>query len=536
MHIDIKGHIKNLLLPCLCFSLLAGFLSALAVTAFKLAAEFTVNLSTGIYSAVRENPIFLPLLLIGAAAIGLLSSYILSLSHSCKGGGIPTAVTAIRGIVSFKWLASITVLPFAALLTFLCGVPLGTEGPCVQMGTAIGDGVVSTLGSDKHRSWRRYIMTAGASSGFAVATSSPIAAILFSIEELHKHFSPLLLTVTSISVVTAQLTVEALALFGIGTIELFELQNIPTLDLHLVFAPLIIGLICGISSILFTRTYHLIDGIMRKTLKKCSTKILFPAIFAAISAVGFLISETLGSGHSLVESLLEAKGAWYMLILVFLIRAVGMMSANTASATGGVFLPTISFGAIIGSLCAQAMISIGLIGEEHYTLMVVLGITAFLAATSRIPLTACVFAVEALSGGGNILALILATTVSLMAVEVSGLEDFTDTLIESKMHSISKGKKPIAVSVPLTVAKDSFVIGKEIRDILWPNSCVVISFERASGNHESAAISESDVITVRYLTHTPSVSADEFKALVGEQSDEINVIMDPEYTSNQSAD
>ena len=68
MHIRIKGHIKNLLLPCLCFSLSVGFLSALAVTAFKLAAEFTVNLSTGIYSAVRENPIFLPLLLLGAAA------------------------------------------------------------------------------------------------------------------------------------------------------------------------------------------------------------------------------------------------------------------------------------------------------------------------------------------------------------------------------------------------------------------------------------------------------------------------------------
>ena len=197
-------------------------------------------------------------------------------------------------------------------------------------------------------------------------------------------------------------------------------------------------------------------------------------------------------------------------------------------------LPCLCFSLPAGFLSALAVTAFKLAAE--FTVNLSIGIYSAVRENPIFLPLLLLGAVEALSGGGNILALILTTTVALMAVEVSGLEDFTGTLIESKMHSISKGKKPIAVSVPLTVAKDSFVIGKEIRDVLWPNSCVVISFERASGNHESAGISESDVITVRYLTHNPSVSADEFKALVGEQSDEINVIMDPEYTSKQSAD
>ena len=198
MHDRLLNHIKTLLFPCVAFSMAAGFLSALLITAFKIATEWVIHLSGTLYGAVREKPVFMPLLILGAAALGIASSFLLSKSRSCRGGGIPTSIAAIRGIVGFRWFASIFILPFSALLSFFCGLPLGTEGPCVQMGTAVGDGVLKLLGKEKHKGWRRYIMTGGASAGFSIATSSPITAILFSMEELHKHFSPMLLTVASI--------------------------------------------------------------------------------------------------------------------------------------------------------------------------------------------------------------------------------------------------------------------------------------------------------------------------------------------------
>ncbi len=520
-------HIKNLLLPCLAFSMAAGFLSAILVTIFKLATEAVIHLSTVLYGAVRADPMWLPVLVLGAAAIGLAASFILSRSRSCRGGGIPTSVAAIRGIVSFKWFASIFVLPVSALLTFFCGLPLGTEGPCVQMGTAIGDGVVKCLGSEKHKGWRRYIMTGGASAGFSIATSSPITAILFSIEELHKHFSPMLLTVASLSVMTAQITMQILALFGIGSVKLFHLPEIHALAPSQLFAPLLVGLICGGCSILFTRFYHLIDSLMHKVLRKLSARIVFPALFAGVSIVGFFVPDMLGTGHALVDRFLRTQTVWYLLILVFLIRAVVMMASNTAGATGGVFLPTLAFGAIIGSLCAEGMIALGWIESEHYILMVVLGIAAFLGATSRIPVTACVFAIEALGGINNVLAIIIATTFALLVVELSGLEDFTDTIIEAQVRSISKGKKPTVIETPLTVNPNSFVVGKELRDILWPNSCVVVSFERARENYGKVGIAVGDVITVHYKTHHPAATAEELTALVGDQSEQIDRLMNP---------
>ena len=164
------------------------------------------------------------------------------------------------------------------------------------------------------------------------------------------------------------------------------------------------------------------------------------------------------------------------------------------------------------------MIEIGWLPAEFYVFTVILGITAFLGSTSRIPITACVFAIESLGGINNILPLIIAATVALLTVELSGLEDFTDTVIESKIKSINPDKTPKIIEVALTVNSDSFVVGKELRDILWPNDCIIVSFERAPENRENVGVSPGDVITVRYKTYDPEITSEELTVLVGEQN------------------
>jgi hypothetical protein len=274
---------------------------------------------------------------------------------------------------------------------------------------------------------------------------------------------------------------------------------------------------------------------MRKVLGKVSIKIAFPVLFAVVALAGFGLAEGLGSGHDLVDSLLHQKNTWYMLLLIFAVRMIFMMIANTSGVTGGVFLPTLAFGAIFGSLGFRGLEALGLIGEEYYMLMVILGITAFLGATSRIPITACVFAIEALGGFYNVLPLIIATTAAILVVEISGVEDFTDTVIESKMHQITDGKKPTTVQVPLTVKRKSFAAGKEMHDILFPNACAVVSIERASKNDHKSYIDSGDVITVRYQTYDPAATAAELEELVGAQSEKVRhtMISSKKHAENQ---
>ena len=529
-----KSHyIKNLLLPCMIFSVATGIFSALFITFFKLIAEEIIHLSVQIYDSVRSDPVWLPCLVLGTAAIGLIASLVLSLAQTCRGGGIPTSITAIEGITDIKWLPSVFVLPVSAFLTFLCGIPLGTEGPCVQMGTAIGDGTVRILGGKKNVGWRRYMMTGGACAGFSLATGAPISAILFSMEELHKRFSPLLFSVASISVVSGHVTAHLLEKLGIGSLGLFDIFTLPAMPHSKLFIPLAVGIVCGACAVLFTHMYHRFDKFMRITLGKISIKIKIPLVFALAALVGFFFSKVLGSGHSLVDHLIgeylyDTHSLWYVLIIVFLIRAIFMMLANTAGVTGGIFLPTLAFGAVIGSLCAEAFIALGLISSEYYVLLVVIGMASFLGASSRIPLTACVFAIEALCGINNILAIIVGVISAFLIVELSSLDDFTEAVVKAKTNAIHKGKEPYFIEVSLTVYKDSFVIDKELRDILWPASCVLLSIERGP-NHsiDKHTVAEGDVLTVHYKTYDPVATAEEFEVLVGDQSEDIDKIMRP---------
>jgi hypothetical protein len=171
------------------------------------------------------------------------------------------------------------------------------------------------------------------------------------------------------------------------------------------------------------------------------------------------------------------------------------------------------------------MIALGWIGAEERILLVVLGIASFLGASSRIPVTASVFAIEALGGIHNVLPIVIATTVALLTVELAGMEDFTDTVIRAKIRSVSKGRSPTVITAPLTVAAGAFAVGKELRDILWPASCRIIAYEHKST--ESGGIAVGDVITVRYETYHPEDTAAEFKALVGEQSTHVDGVMLP---------
>jgi uncharacterized membrane protein len=267
---------------------------------------------------------------------------------------------------------------------------------------------------------------------------------------------------------------------------------------------------------------------MHTVLKKLPLSVVLPILFGVSATVGFFLSEANGTGHALVDTILNIRSAWYLLILIFVVRAIGMILSNTSGATGGIFLPTLAFGAITGALSAKALIALGWVPEEYYAIMVILGIVSFLGASSRIPLTACVFAVEALGGMNNILYIIIAVTTALLVVEMSGVEDFTDTVIEAKLHRITKGKSPSIFVAPLVVKPGSFVVGKEMRDVLWPHDTIVVAFKHSDRSSETTVILEGDVITLRYRTYNPYASLKEFETLVGKQTDGINAIINPD--------
>ncbi len=507
---------KNILLPCLVFSVITGIFTGALIFLFKIASSAVFSLSARLYGLVRANPIWLPCLLVGAGLVGVLSALILKYEKNCRGGGIPTSVAILRGLIDFSWLKNIILLFASSMLTFLGGVPLGNEGPSVQMGTAVGRGTVRIFGKD-NPAWDRYIMTGGACGGFAAATGAPLSGIFFAFEEAHRRFSPMIFMVASMTVISATATMNVFCgAFGVSP-YMFDFGTVKALPLRFIWLALLLGVVCGFIAVAFTKLYSRTGAFLSVTLKALPFTLKAVIIFVLVALCGFASGGLVGSGHGLIEELVHGHGVWYMLILYFCVRALFLMLANQTGISGGLFIPTLTFGALIGALFAKGAMAIRVLPEQYFIVFIIIGMVAFLGASSRTPIMALTFSLEALSGVNNILPIAVGVTLAFLVIEAWGIISFNDTVMEQKAKSFRKGKRATEVDVCVTVKGGAFAVGKEVRDILWPPACTVLSVEKASSSAHEIGIGVGDALHLKYITYDEQRTKNLIEAIVGKQ-------------------
>ncbi len=506
--------LKNKILPCVILPAIVGTVSGALIFIFKVSSSHIIRISGEIYSYARLHPKYIPIVIAGNALVGVLSALILKHARECRGGGIPTAIASIRGLVPIKWIQGIFALFVSALLTFLAGVPLGNEGPSVQMGTATGKGWSRLLGS-KRRAWERYIMTGGASSGFAAATGAPLSGIVFALEETHRRFSPTIFIVASVSVLCGAIVEELLSsFFGVES-ALFSFNITEPLPTKYLWVSIIVGVLCGIFARIFTNFYTTINRLREKNLAKTPFPVKISAIFTVSAVLGLISLDFIGSGHSLIEKIAHDNSVWYLILSAFVIRALLMICANTEGVSGGIFLPTLAFGAIIAALFADSLLALNILDAKYFAIIVSIGMSSFFAASARTPITALIFAAEVLCGGENVLPVGIGVVIAYLIAEASGKLSFTDTVIETKVAKEHRGKTPVIVDTHMTAMPNSFAVGMEIRDILWPPTCTVLSVDKADIN--STGIVPGDRFHLHYQTYNPEYTAKVLTHILGVQ-------------------
>ena len=197
-----KNYVSNIIL-CVIYSTICGIITGLIVFGFKYAIKHIETFSRTIYETSKESYKSIIIVFVVLIVLAFLMYLLHRLIPSSKGGGIPRSEGVLRGILSFKWLRTFIGSTIGSFISVLSGVPVGTEGPSVILGTSIGDAV--TKKSKKRPAIDRYVKTSGAAAGFAVATGAPLSGILFTLEEIHKRFTPMLIMSASMSVIFASL-------------------------------------------------------------------------------------------------------------------------------------------------------------------------------------------------------------------------------------------------------------------------------------------------------------------------------------------
>lgn len=476
---DYKSYFKNVIVPVFVYGALTGLVVGTIVYFFKWVAEWLTERSAEIYHFAQTHWYVALAVVAGAAVLAIAQYFLQKWSPETSGGGIPRAEGVLRGLLTFRWLRTGIAVIVNSWISFFAGLPLGSEGPSVLLGTAIGGGTSKLPLS--HNSWDRYIMTGGACAGFAVATSAPVTGILFALEEAHKRFTPMIFLMAMSSVlfgVTASnLWTLALGEHGGALFALIDAETgrnlISTFAIKDIWVPLLLGIAVGGLAIGYNHFVFWIGKFYDTKLKKIPQWVRLVIVFVLTAAIGLIAfgdfdgTDALFGGGGLITNLAKNKFTWKIIFILLAIRFFMIAFSTGSGATGGVFIPMLSIGALLGALLGNAFVAMGMDGDMFPT-VVMLTMSAFMGATTRAPLTALVFMVESTWSFSNLFYVAITVFLSYFMCEIFKVEPLYDVLLERMTEKQNKGKEPTIVRLVYTVQRGAFAVGKAVRDVLWP--------------------------------------------------------------------
>ncbi len=522
---NLKQKFKRSVLHTLVFGSITGTVCGAVIALFLVCSRIVMDFAFGVY-AVCDTALAVVCIFILAVICCLLTAVVQTLCPTSKGSGIPLAEGSARGMLRIRWLSSAAALIAGSLLSFACGMPLGSEGPSVGIGGLIGEGVGKT--AKKPVEFRRYLITGGSCAGLAAAFNAPLTGICFAFEETHRRFSPYILASALSAVIFAVLTsqsifyglqyVDYLSDIGIsaGFAVLPYLKQSPfstVLDLLKMCG---IALACGIVAAAFGIGFNrAIVGLGKLFGKvKSATLRLLPA-FLLSAGFGCALYFTAGSGEATLESVSTDTAMW-LLITVLIMRFAATATASGAAATGGLFLPMIAIGGLIGTVISKIAVISGL-DPAYVPNITVICICAFFASSVRAPITAIALSIELTASFVSILPCLVAVAASAVLTDLTKTEPLYERMLEDlkSRTPLPDGTKNLAVRGGIT--EDSPIAHMRIRNIMWPYNSLVTELRRDGKDLVPDGETEllpGDIITLRAENVDPDWFIEQTRELV----------------------
>lgn len=322
------------------------------------------------------------------------------------GSGIPQVMTALSPgtqanerprFVSLRLALSKIALTASGLLG---GLAIGREGPAVQIAAGVMLHARKWLPRDASVS-ADGLLVAGGAAGIAAAFNTPLAGVMFAIEELTRKIEHR----------TSGLVVAAIVLGGLvavsvrGNSTYFGVIHVGDLHADFVLPAIAVALASGLLGGGFSRLlqHSLIGGTDRISAWRRAHPVRFAAACGfAIAVIGFVSGgATFGSGYEKTRHMLE--GHLDMPVLYVTLRIAATWLAMWSGVPGGLFAPTLAIGAGVGN---DVALFTGMHGDAPA--LIALGMAGFLAAVTQAPITAFIIVMEMVDGHAMVLSLMAA--------------------------------------------------------------------------------------------------------------------------------
>lgn len=421
--VDKRRFSLRLLLEGLAVGLGAG----ISISVFRYLLAGSEILRPVIYHNLREAMAdgqwqWLALYIISFIIIAYLLKLIVAREPMCTGSGIPQIKGILQGDMSMRWFSVLWSKIIGGVLAIGAGMSLGREGPSVQIGACVGQGLSQTSRRTGFES--RILMTAGAGAGLAAAFNAPLAGVIFGLEEMQKTISPALL----LTGITASITAATVTEVVFGMSPVFSMGYLLPLPLNLfdvlVAAGIVIGLLGRLFNIALAYSLNTYSRLGLSGMKKP----LVPLVLAGI--LGFVLPEILGGGNLLVDSLVVTDYTIGFLCLLFVGKFLFTMICFGSGVPGGIFLPMLVLGAAGGAVLAKLLVLAGLLPAMYYADIIVFGMAAYFSSVVKSPVTGSILILEMTGSFQHMLALLVVSLTAYVISDLTGGRPVYDELLD----------------------------------------------------------------------------------------------------------
>jgi len=451
-----------------------GFFAGLVVILYRYLLEKAEVIRHNIYLVLESRGMVSILIwFIFLMLLGLFLGYLVDKEPMVSGSGIPQVKGILISQLKMNWLRVLIIKFIGGVLAIGAGLSLGREGPSIQLGASVGQGLSRLLG--RLRIEEKYLITSGASAGLAAAFNAPLAGVVFALEEMHKNFSPLVLT----SAMAASLTADFLSQQFFGTKPVFNFASLPVFPLNYYYYLLLLGLIIGVLGCIFNLALVWSLDFYKKLPFPNRWKPVLPLVAAGI--LGFIIPEALGGGHHLINELNNGSFPFITLIILLVVKFSFTMFSYGSGVPGGIFLPLLVIGALAGNVYGEIIFkffNLDIYGGNF----IVLAMAAIFTAIVKAPITGSILITEMTGSFSHLLAMITVSMTAYLVTDLFNSQPVYEILLERTLKNkgqsefIGEGKNKSIIEVPVCLG--SPLDRKFIREIKWPPSCLLVGIKR----------------------------------------------------------
>lgn len=378
MNLDGRSITEKLLLRenhvFLVLTILLGVVGGLSAVLFSLAIDATRNVLFGGAPSTWR-------LLAVPTLVSLVTGYLLAkFFNDARGSGVPQTEAAYhlhQGVIPGR------VVLGKFLTGALCvgsGHSMGREGPSVQ----IGAGVASVLGQWLRLSPARVksLVPIGAAAALSAAFNTPVAAVLFALEEIIGDMNAALIGSTVVASVTAVIVERSI----LGNEPLFRVPAYHLVHPAELIGYAVLGVVGGIVSVFFCKLLLRTRGLFKRM--PGWTRTFQPAIGGlAIGVILVFVPQVMGVGYEHVDQALQGSLALRTLVLLCGVKLVATIVSYASGNAGGIFAPSLFLGAMAGGAVGIVMHAWAPFPTGDPGAYALVGMGTLFAGIIRVPMT-----------------------------------------------------------------------------------------------------------------------------------------------------